>query len=59
MDKKIFSCSWYEFEDWIRQQIDGSFSWKIRPIDSKDNRKTVAESILMTIKQINFTELNF
>ncbi len=50
VDKKIFSCSWNEFEDWIRQQIDGSFSWKIRPIDSKDNRKAVAESILMTIK---------
>ncbi len=55
VDKKIFSCSWDEFEDWIRQQIDGSFSWKIHPIDSKDNRKAVAESILMTIKQNNGT----
>ncbi len=53
VDKKIFSCSWDEFEDWIRQQIDGSFSWKIHPIDSKDNRRAVAESILMTIKQNN------
>jgi len=55
VDKKILSCSWDEFEDWIRQQIDGSFSWKIRPIDSKDNRRAVAESILMTIKQNDST----
>ena len=55
MDLSYISCSWDEFEDWIRRQIGGSFSWKIRPIDSKDNRKAVAESILMTIKQNNGT----
>jgi len=43
--KNIFSCSWDEFEDWIRQQIDGDFSWKIRPIDTRGNREAVVESI--------------
>jgi hypothetical protein len=44
-DKNIFSCSWDEFEDWIRQQIDGDFFWKIRPIDTRGNREAVVESI--------------
>lgn len=54
-EEKVFSCSWGEFEEWIRQQIDGNLSWKIRPMDSKDNRRAVAESILMTIKENNGT----
>ena len=44
-DKNIFLCSLDEFEDWIRQQIDGNFSWKIRPIDTRGNREAVVESI--------------
>ena len=51
VDDYIFSCSWDEFEDWIRKQIGGDFSWKIRPIDTKDNRETVVESILMVIRR--------
>ena len=43
-DKNIFLCSLDEFEDWIRQQIDGNFSWKIRPIDTRGNREAVVES---------------
>ena len=39
VDNYIFSCSWDEFENWIKQQIDGDFSWKLRPIDSKGNRE--------------------
>ncbi len=50
VDENIFSCSWDEFEDWIRKRINGDFSWKIRPIDTRDNRKTVVESILMVIR---------
>ena len=53
MDDHIFSCSWDEFEDWIKQQIYGDFSWKLRPIDSRANRQAVAESILMTIRKNN------
>ncbi len=55
LDDYIFSCSWDEFENWIKQQIDGDFSWKIRTIDSRDNREAVAESILMAISNNNDT----
>ncbi len=41
--------------NWIKQQIDGDVSWKLRPIDSRDNREAVAESILMAIKNNNDT----
>jgi hypothetical protein len=53
VDDYIFSCSWDEFENWIKQQIDGNFAWKLRPIDSRDNREAVAESILMVIRNNN------
>jgi hypothetical protein len=33
VDDYIFSFSWDEFENWIKQQIDGDFSWKLRPSD--------------------------
>jgi hypothetical protein len=52
-DKNIFSCSWDEFEDWIRQQIDGDFSWKIRPIDTRGNREAVVESIKKATRNNN------
>ncbi len=52
VDDHIFSCSWDEFEDWIKQQINGDVSWKLRPMDSRENRKAVAESILTAIKKI-------
>jgi hypothetical protein len=53
VDKNIFSCSWDEFEDWIKQQIDGYFSWKIRPIDTRGNREAVVESIKKATKNNN------
>jgi hypothetical protein len=53
VDDYIFSCSWDEFENWIKQQIDGNFAWKLRPVDSRDNREAVAESILMVIRNNN------
>ncbi len=49
-DEKILSGDWEEFESWIREQVGGSFIWKIRPLDIKANRQTVMESILSTIK---------
>ncbi len=49
----IFSCGWNEFEELIREKIDGDFSWKIRPFDSKDNRKAVIESIEKAIGNNN------
>jgi len=53
VDKNIFLCSWDEFEDWIRQQIDGNFSWKIRPIDTRGNREAVVESIRKATRNNN------
>jgi len=55
VDKNIFSCTWDEFEDWIREQINGNFSWKIRPRDTKENREAIAESILRAIRENNNT----
>ena len=56
-DDSIFTCSWDEYEDWIKEQIKGDFSWKLRPIDSRENRKAVAESILTSIMHNNGTFL--
>ena len=50
MDDYIFSCSWDEFENWIKQQIDGDFSWKLRPIDSEKSREIIVESIELSIR---------
>lgn len=55
VDDKIFSYSWDEFEDWIKRQINGDFVWKLRPIDSRENREAVAVSILTAIKKNNGT----
>jgi len=46
----ILSCDWSEFEDWIRQQIGGDFSWKIRPMDTEEFRAIIIESIKTTIR---------
>jgi len=42
---------WEDFESWIRSKVGGPFLWKIRPRDTKLNRKVVAESILETIEE--------
>jgi hypothetical protein len=55
VDNKIFSCSWDEFEDWIRKRINGDFSWKIRPMDSKQSREFIVESIETAIRDNNGT----
>lgn len=47
----IFLCTWDEFEDWIREQIKGDFSWKIKPIDLIENREAIAESIQRAIRE--------
>lgn len=55
VDENIFSCSWDEFEDWIRKQIYGDFSWKIRSMDSKQSREFIVESIETAIRDNNGT----
>lgn len=61
VDENIFSCSWDEFEDWIRKRINGDFSWKIRPMDSKQSREFIVESIETAIRDNNgvFPETGF
>jgi hypothetical protein len=51
--KDNFSCSWDEFEDWIRKRISGDFSWKIRPMDSQQSREFIVESIETAIRDNN------
>jgi hypothetical protein len=50
VDDTVLSCSWDEFEDWIRQKINGDFSWKLRPIDSENSREIIVESIELSIR---------
>jgi hypothetical protein len=50
VDDTVLSCSWDEFEDWIRQKINGDFSWKLRPIDSEKSREIIVESIELSIR---------
>ena len=53
VDDYILSCSWDEFEDWIKQKIKGDFSWKLRPMDTKNSREIIIESIEMSIANNN------
>ena len=53
VEKDIFSCNWDEFEGWIKKRISGDFSWKIRPIDSKQSREFIVESIETAIRDNN------
>ncbi len=55
VDDTVLSGSWDEFEEWIRQKINGDFSWKIRLLDSKNSRGAIIESIEMSIKNNNGT----
>ena len=55
VDDTVLSGSWDEFEEWIRQRINGDFSWKIRLLDSKNSRGAIIESIELSIKNNNGT----
>ena len=55
VEDTVLSGSWDEFEEWIRQKINGDFSWKIRLLDSKNSRGAIIESIEMSIKNNNGT----
>ncbi|MBW1753476.1 MAG: hypothetical protein JRJ46_10320 [Deltaproteobacteria bacterium] len=55
VDDTVLSCSWDEFEEWIRQKINGDFSWKIRLLDSKNSRGAIIDSIETSIKNNNGT----
>ncbi|MEE8597372.1 MAG: hypothetical protein V3T09_06155 [bacterium] len=55
VDDTVLSGSWDEFEEWIRQKINGDFSWKIRLLDSKYSRGAIIESIERSIRNNNGT----
>lgn len=55
VDDIVLSGSWDEFEEWIRQKINGDFSWKIRLLDSKYSRGAIIESIERSIRNNNGT----
>ncbi len=45
------TCTWEEFENWIRKSIGGDFRWKIRPLDNPSNRVMVTDTIKDAIKR--------
>ena len=54
-EEEYLTCSWKEFETWIRETISGDFRWKIRPQDNASNREMVADLIKDVIKRNNGT----
>ena len=49
-DDILLSCNWDEFEAWIRKQVGGNFSWKIRPMDTEKTRTIIIDSIKVAIR---------
>ena len=52
MDEYL-TCTWEEFEAWIRITIGSNFRWKIRPLDNYSNRKMIADVIGDAMKRNN------
>jgi hypothetical protein len=38
-DQDFLSGSWEDFETWIKAKVGGEISWKIRPRDTRVNRR--------------------
>jgi hypothetical protein len=53
VEEHVFLYNWKEFGAWIHKKIDGDFSWKIRPIDTRKSREVIIESIDRAIKNNN------
>ena len=45
--------SWEKFEQWIRNTIELDFCWRVRPMDKRSNRQTIAELVQNVIKENN------
>ena len=52
-EEEYLTCTWDQFEAWIRKIIGGEFRWKIRPQDNASNREMVANLIKDAIKRNN------
>ena len=45
--------SWEKFEQWIRNTIESGFRWRVKPMDKRSNRQTIAELVQNVIKENN------
>ncbi len=52
--ENILDGTWQEFEAWIKNTIECSFRWRVRPADTRPNRKMIASLILGDIKRNNW-----
>jgi hypothetical protein len=52
-DNILLSCNWNKFEAWIRKQVGGDFSWKIRPMETEKSREIIIDSLKMAIRNNN------
>jgi hypothetical protein len=60
MDKNLLEGTWQEFEALIRDTIGSDFHRRVRPQDTRSNRKMIVSLILEDIKRNNgvFPERN-
>jgi len=45
--------TWREFEDWIKGTIEADFRWRVRPRDTRENRKMIVGLVLGDIERNN------
>ena len=45
--------SWEKFEQWIRNTIESDFRWRVKPMDKRSNRQTIAKLVQNDIKENN------
>ena len=48
---KYLDGTWGEFEVWIREKIGSGFRWRVRPMDTRTNRKMVADLIVKDVER--------
>ncbi len=53
MDKSLLEDTWQEFEALIRDTIGSDFRWRVRPQDTRSNRKLLLSLILEDIEMNN------
>jgi hypothetical protein len=49
--ENILDGTWQEFEAWIKDTIECSFRWRVRPADTRPNREMIVSLIRGDIKQ--------
>ena len=58
--KRHLDGTWQDFERWIERTVGSRFRWKVRPMDTVENRRTVASLVqeLMDKNKGNLPEQN-